>query len=68
MKRRQDQSQEGNDRLLLWEGLTDNYLRVVTPAARPLVNQLEQTLLYFGEDGLSGALVEPAVASSGRRL
>ena len=59
---------EGNDRLLLWEGLTDNYLRVVTPAARPLVNQLEQTLLYFGEDGLSGALVEPAVASSGRRL
>ncbi len=56
---------EAEDRLLLWEGLTDNYLRVTTPYARPLVNQLKQTLLYFGEDGLSGTLVEPVVASSG---
>ena len=58
---------QGDDRLLQWEGLTDNYLRVTTPSARPLVNQLERTLLYYGEDGLSGALVEPAVASSGSR-
>ena len=59
--------QEGDDRLLLWEGLTDNYLRVTTPSAGPLVNRLERTLLYYGEEGLSGALAEPAVASSGSR-
>lgn len=58
-------NQVGEDRVLRWEGLTDNYLRVTTPSARPLVNQLEQTLLHFDEDGLSGTLIEPAMASSG---